>query len=117
VENSPWLESAKQTMATLKRYAQVFRIGKPRYQCYQGMIEWLSGNPEKAHGLWLQALNLAESYGMVLEQGLIHFTIGKHLSHTNPARLDYLRKALALFQQCGAGYHTEQTKQELALPN
>ena len=99
------LEShARQACKTLRRYARVFPIARPRALLRQGAADWLAGKPSQAHTSWKKALAAAEKLEMPYDRGLAHYAIGRHLAAGDPAREAHLNRARDIFAELGAAY-------------
>jgi tetratricopeptide (TPR) repeat protein len=104
----------RQACKALRSYARVFPIGKPPAYLWQGLFEWLSGRPSRAHHLWRKSLTTARQLDMPYAQGLAHLEIGCHLPPDDPNRVEHLVKARVIFAQLEAAYDIQQTQEALA---
>jgi tetratricopeptide (TPR) repeat protein len=95
-------QAANRACRALARYARVFPVGRPRAAIWQGLHEWLKGQPTRARRAWQTALTLAQTLGMPYEEGLAHFQLGRHT--TGPDRQSHLTTALEIFTRLGAAY-------------
>lgn len=86
------------------KFARVYPISRPQAWLWQGLYDWLAGNPGRAHRAWRKALAEAERLVMPYEQGLAYYQIGRHLAVNDPARLTHLNRAGEIFSQLEAGY-------------
>lgn len=66
--DGPAGQMADAVLSHLKRYVQVFDLGRPLLLRCQGLAEWMRGRPAKAEQLWRESLAEAERMGMVHEQ-------------------------------------------------
>jgi class 3 adenylate cyclase/tetratricopeptide (TPR) repeat protein len=96
---------ARQACAALCRYAQVFPIGRPRAQLWQGLAHQLAGHPARSRRAWRRALKAAQALDMPYEQGLACYQLGRHLPQGQSEREGALSQAQALFTRLGAAYH------------
>jgi len=103
-------DSALQACAALSRFARVFPIGRPRAWLWQGLSDWLAGRPTQAHTAWRKSLAAAERLGMLYEQGLTHYEIGRHLDARDPARSQHLNRAVEIFNRLGAAVDAERAR-------
>ena len=93
---------AQRACRALQRFARVFPIGQPRAWLWQGMYEWLSGRPTRAHKAWQKSLASAERLKMPYEQGLAQYEMGRHMRGADRQR--YLTRASEIFSRIGATY-------------
>lgn len=95
---------AKEACKILSQFAHVFPIGQPLAWLWQGLYDWLTGQPAKAHKSWEKSLAVAERLAMPYEQGLAHYEIGRHLGMEDPARRKHLQQAGEIFTRLNAVY-------------
>jgi class 3 adenylate cyclase/tetratricopeptide (TPR) repeat protein len=105
-------DSARAACKALRRFARVFPIGRPRLRLWQGVSEWLDGRREKARAAWRESLVAAERLGMVYDQALTHYEIGRRLEATDPVRGEHLARAAGLFERVGAQLDVARAKTE-----
>jgi len=117
-ERAALAQAARQACKALHGYARVFPIGQPRAWLWQGLYDWLAGQPRKAHKAWRKSLAAAERLEMPYDQGLAHYEIGRHA--TGLERQEHLARACAIFARLGAAYDLARAeaaaKQGEALP-
>jgi tetratricopeptide (TPR) repeat protein len=106
-------ELAKQGLKGLHAFSRIMLFAQPRTWMYQGLYEWLSGKPRKAHKAWQKSLSYGEQYDMPWEQGRTHFEIGRHLPVDDPARMEHLKAAEEIFERLGAQWDLERTREDL----
>lgn len=104
-------ELAKRAIQTLGKYARVFPIGKPRFQLCRGCYAWLTGKPEQAQKSWQESLALATSLGMVYDQGLAHYEIGRHSPVGEREQQLHRDSAIEIFTRVNAAYDLERARQ------
>jgi class 3 adenylate cyclase/tetratricopeptide (TPR) repeat protein len=98
-EHRPRVDDA---VKRLKGFADVFPIGRPRYELLAGRREWLLGNHSSAREHWRRALDEATSLSMGYEQGLAQYELGRHLAVGDPERSRYLDAARDALTPLGA---------------
>lgn len=69
---------------------------------WQGLYEWLSGHPRKAHQAWRKSLAAAQRLAIPYEQTLVYYEPGRHAAE--PERTTYLAQACRIFAHVGATY-------------
>jgi hypothetical protein len=104
---------ARQACQFLHKYARGFPIGRPRVWLWQGLHDWLAGQSAKAQQAWQRSLNDAERLGLVYDQGLAHYQIGRHLALNEPARQIHLARAVRIFDQLDVAYALKCTRAAL----
>lgn len=107
--------AARQVCTSFRRFARVFPIGQPRAWLWQGLCDWLSGEPDKARAAWQKSLAAAKRLAMPYEQGLAHYQIGLHLPFDAAARRDHLNRAADIFTQLDTAYDFGRVQKALAL--
>ncbi|GEM_PF-494229 len=90
--------SGREALGSLKRYARVFPIARPRALLWEGLLRHLQGKPGRAQALWRQGIQEARRLGLVHEEALLHAELGRHLPGQHPKRSHHLDRAQALFQ-------------------
>lgn len=101
---------ARQACKNLHSFARIFPIGKPGAFLYQGLYDWLSGKPKKAHKAWQKSLGHARALEMPFDEGLAHYEIARHLPPDDAARQAHLEQATTIFTELGTGYDLERAK-------
>ncbi len=91
------VQAARQACKDLYSYARVFKLGKPRAEAWNGLMEWLRAKPRRAHKAWNRALVEAQRLEMPYEAALAHYLIGRH-SDGDTSRA-HLERAQSLFKQ------------------
>ena len=104
-----------QACQALHKYARAFPIGQPRAWLWQGLYDWLSGQPATAYRAWWKSLAMAERLAMPYEQGLARYEIGRHLPLDDPARRAHLTRAAEIFSQINTTYNLTRTEQALTM--
>ena len=89
------VQAARDACAKMRRFAQIFPIGRPRTLQLLGLYAWLDGRPTLALARWGKALHLAKRLAMPLEQARAHRELGRH--SVGAARHAHLAAAAALF--------------------
>ena len=93
---------AAEALKSLKSYASVFPLGRPRASLLEGRHQWLAGRREAALRSWQVALTRATELSMTFEEGLAHYEIGRHLGEGDAARVAHLGEAALIFGRLGA---------------
>ncbi|MFN8382963.1 MAG: adenylate/guanylate cyclase domain-containing protein [Anaerolineales bacterium] len=101
--NKELKKKTRKALQGLLKCGNLFRIAMPRYLCYQGWYEWLTGKKHKAAISWEKGLKLANQLEMKYEAARLHFESGRHAS-SQP----YLQKAAEGFENLGAKYDLTQ---------
>jgi predicted ATPase/class 3 adenylate cyclase len=109
---------ARQACRDLTVYAKVFAIAKPSAYLYQGLYDYISGDPKKAQKAWQSSLIHAREFSMPYEEARAHYTIGRHLNvgqttEERWGRQEHLQSAAEIFTGLGAAYDLDKTNQEL----
>ena len=96
---------ALRACTALWRYATIFQLGRPRAGLMQGLADWLSARPRRAHKAWRRSLADAVRLRMPCEEGLAHYEIGRHLPSGDAPRRTHLSHACDIFARIGAEYY------------
>ena len=88
---------SRQACEALRRYARVFRVGRPDAWLYQGKYDWLSGRRRRAEQAWARSLTAAEQIGFPIVEGRAHYEIGRHVPADDPRRAAHLDRARVIF--------------------
>lgn len=88
----------------LTRYAKILPIGEPARLRMEGRHIWLSGNQKGARAMWQQGLKRAHELHMPLEEALLHYELGRHISGNDTLRHTHLEQAGQLLQELGVRY-------------
>jgi class 3 adenylate cyclase/tetratricopeptide (TPR) repeat protein len=65
------------SLGHLQNFAKSFTFAEPRLDLWRGVVEQLTSKNDKAHSTWKKSLGLAQKYGMLYDQGIALFRIGK----------------------------------------
>ena len=103
-EREALAKSARQACKTLREFARVFPVARPRAWLWQGLYDCLDGKLRRARKAWHKSLAEAVRLGMPYEQGLTHYEIGRHLATGDPARQEHLGRAMEILWQIEAAY-------------
>jgi hypothetical protein len=106
--------NAGQTCQALHQYARAFPIGRPCAWLWQGLYDWQSGRPRRAHAAWRKSMAEAERLAMPYEQALALYEMGRHLPAHDPNRRAHLTHAIEIFSQLQASYDLNRAQQALA---
>jgi predicted ATPase/class 3 adenylate cyclase len=110
--------SAQHACKNLQGFGKVFPVAKPLVWLYQGLYDWLAGNPRKAYKDWQKSLNYAQEMENPYQQGLAHYEIGRHLkvgekSENGWGPQEHLQHAIEIFADLGAAYDLNRANREL----
>jgi len=67
----------EKSLKHLSGFAKTFTFAEPRLNLWQGVVEQLTSKNDKALNTWKKSLGLAQKYGMLYDQGIALFRIGK----------------------------------------
>jgi len=106
-KSDPTLSQAQVRAAcrALQTFTRTFPIGQPAAWLYQGLYDWLNGQPARARQAWEKSLAFAAQLEMPLAQGQAHYEIGRHA--VDDERQKHLAEAAAIFERLGLAYHLE----------
>lgn len=65
------------SLVHLSRFAKTFTFAEPRLTLWQGAVEQLTSKNDKAYATWKKSLGIAQKYGMLYDQGVALYRIGK----------------------------------------
>jgi hypothetical protein len=88
----------------LTRYAKILPIGEPARLRMEGRHTWLSGHRHQARLMWQQGLKRARELHMPLEEALLHYELGRHISGDDTLRHKHLEQAGQLLKELGVAY-------------
>jgi tetratricopeptide (TPR) repeat protein len=80
-------KKVKKALNGLKKFCSLFPIGEPRYFCYLGWYEWVSGNRRRAEFFWQKSLHAAKKIGMSYEIGILLYEQARHKKTSLQANL------------------------------
>ncbi len=98
-------KSASKACAALRQYSRVFSIGEPRAWLCRGLAQWQGGQAKPAYRSWARSLSAGKRLGMLYEQGLTHYEIGRHSDKLDANRQDHLTQACSIFSQINADHN------------
>jgi tetratricopeptide (TPR) repeat protein len=75
----------------------------------RGTYEWLRNKPAAARQWWQHAVQAAERLGVPQDVGRAHLDMGRHLRER-----EHVERALAIFDECGAGVYARHARAALA---
>ena len=90
---------ARRACAVMRRFGNVFPVGKPRALLWTGRWKWLTGRKNEAGVLWQKAFDAAQTLGMKRDLALIHM----HMAIVGGD--EHRSEAIGLFNEIGA--HSE----------
>jgi tetratricopeptide (TPR) repeat protein len=99
-------EAASNSVAAMHRLSKRFPVAWARTMNYQGVLEHLKGDADKAQAAWHHSLQHALTYRMPFEEGLAHYQIGRH----DPQRAVHLDRAIEIFRDRKASYNLAQAE-------
>ena len=102
--NKDLVKKTRKALQGLLKCGKLFHVAMPRYWCYQGWYEWLSGKKKKAAFSWEKGLGLANQLEMKYEAARLYFESGRHTS----SQMN-LQKAAEECEILGAKYDLAQT--------
>jgi len=94
--------SAWSACVALRRYGQIFPIGRPAAWRFTGYLLLQQGRGAAALGAWRQSLETARHLAMPYDEGLAHAELGLHLPPTEPLRQEHLVRAITLLSHIDA---------------
>lgn len=93
----------------LGRFAKIFTFAEPRLALWQGAVEQLSAKNDKAYNTWKKSLGIAQKYGMLYDQGVALYRIGrlvdvKDKREVTEEKVAAYDAAIDIFSRIGAVY-------------
>jgi class 3 adenylate cyclase len=70
-EYDQWPEWESQALHELRRYSQVFPVGRAQYGLWTGVAHWLEGRKNQAFETWRQALSIAQRLSLRQDEAMI----------------------------------------------
>ncbi len=70
-EYDQWSEWETRALHELRRYSQVFPVGKPQYGLWTGVAYWLEGQKDQALLTWNRALSVAQQLSLRQDEAMI----------------------------------------------
>ncbi|MCP3446153.1 AAA family ATPase [Bradyrhizobium sp. CCGUVB14] len=70
-EYDQWNDWESGSLQELKRYSQVFPIGRPRYGLWAGVTLWLDGRKDRAFRVWNRALSDSQRLSLRHDEAMI----------------------------------------------
>lgn len=117
VEDPDALEKiAQEWLDRLAEFGRIYSVAKPRALLLHGQfLETMgsgSAKQKQAHAAFKTSLDVARKNKMPYDEALALYELGKHAeAHQN--RMNNLKRAQDLFEQCGAMYDFERCRQQL----
>ncbi|UCG22622.1 MAG: AAA family ATPase, partial [Chloroflexota bacterium] len=99
---------AKESIAALKQLTGAFFICQSRFHLWQGLYDWLDGEPKRARRSWEKSLAAAQRMKMPFDAALAIYEIGRHAE--GDERRAHLNRALESFEALGASFHVDQVR-------
>ena len=93
----------------LSRFSKTFTFAEPRLALWQGAVEQLAVKNDKAYNTWKKSLGLAQKYGMLYDQGVALYRIGKLVDvkdkrEVTEEKVAAYDAAIDIFSRIGAVY-------------
>jgi class 3 adenylate cyclase len=70
-EYDQWHEWESKSLHELRRYSQVFSVGRPQYGLWAGVALWLEGRKDRAFSTWNQALSASQRLSLRHDEAMI----------------------------------------------
>ena len=70
-EYDQWAEWESRALHELRRYSQIFPVGRSQYGLWMGVSQWLGGQREQALHTWNQALSVARQFSLRQDEAMI----------------------------------------------
>jgi class 3 adenylate cyclase len=70
-EYDQWTEWESRALYELRRYSQVFPVGRPQYGLWAGVAYWLEGQKDQALLTWNRALSAAQQLSLRQDEAMI----------------------------------------------
>jgi class 3 adenylate cyclase/tetratricopeptide (TPR) repeat protein len=99
---------AKESIAALEKSTGAFFIFQPRTYLWQGVYDWLDGEPKRARRSWEKSLTAAQRLQMPFDEALAHYEIGRHAK--GDERQAHLNRALEGFEALGASFYVAKVR-------
>jgi len=98
-EKSEMKSLARQACRELNQFARTYPIAKSRSFLWQGLYDWLNGNPRSAQKNWQRSLAAAQELSMPYDEALTYREIGRHA--TGVDRETNLARSNEIFERLG----------------
>jgi eukaryotic-like serine/threonine-protein kinase len=98
---------ARRACRELNQFARTYPIAKSRSLLWQGLYDWLNGNPRNAQKNWQMSLAAAQEMSMPYDEALTYREIGRHA--TGMERENHLARANEIFKRLGMVLDAEKT--------
>jgi eukaryotic-like serine/threonine-protein kinase len=99
---------ARQIVSAMRKFSQVFPIGRPRAALCQGWAMAIENRQEQAIRIWQRGLQDAGRLVLPYEQARLHALLGRYTRNTT-----HSAQAAAIFERLGAHHDVAQTRQHL----
>jgi len=93
---------AEKAIKLLRAFRNIFPIGQPYLEYYQGWHQWLTGKPQMAIKSWHKGLEAAKKFNMLYEEGLIHVKLGSSSKDIPEQQRQHFKRAVQIFEKMGA---------------
>jgi hypothetical protein len=92
---------AQHALARMRKFAQVFPIGKPLAALHEGQLACLIGKPRRAERIWRRGLAIADSMQMKYDAARLFAALARLPGLGQNFRADHAARASELAQACG----------------
>jgi tetratricopeptide (TPR) repeat protein len=99
LEKSEMKSLARQACRALHQFARTYPIARSRSLLWQGLYDWLNGNPRSAHKNWQKSLAAAQKMSMPYDEALAYREIWRHAIGVE--RETNLARANEIFERLG----------------
>ncbi|MBC7809907.1 MAG: hypothetical protein H7175_02100, partial [Burkholderiales bacterium] len=93
------------------KYARHHEVGRAIYHMYRCWYFWLKGDEKQARSAGAQAIQSAQTYKMPYYEAAAFYHLARFMANDDPERAFHLATAATLFDQIGAAYDAELSRQ------
>jgi tetratricopeptide (TPR) repeat protein len=101
---------ASVALGYVRRYGHAYPVGRPFALIYDGIDQWITGQPTKATRLWRKAAQEAADLGIPLAEAIACWQLGRQGIGDLKQRRDHLTRAAAILERIGAQWHHQQVQ-------
>jgi tetratricopeptide (TPR) repeat protein len=98
----------------LTKHSNFFPGGKAQALQLRGLCLVHSGNPKAAMRAWKSSIAHARKYSMPYDEARTLYQMGLHAPQSTEERIQHLRRAVELLEQCGASVDLAEARQALS---
>ncbi|WP_426446125.1 AAA family ATPase [Paenibacillus sp. S-38] len=91
----------QQALKSLKSFARIFPIARPRLSLYRGALAWMEGRAGKARQAWKNSWTQAKRAAMPYEEGRAYLEAARRLEPADPAQASCAAEARRLLEPLG----------------